>query len=106
MCVKLCYFLDSVPSQWNQQQQLCQFQEIQVTVCFTNRKGASQKWHNKTKWFSSWFCLIILHENKQGKSEGFDGCDQPSKSCLNLIQITDFFSLYDLRNLMDDLEKQ
>ena len=45
-------------------------------MCFTNGKGASQKWHNKTKWFSSWFCLIILHENKQGKSEGFDSCDQ------------------------------
>ena len=28
-------------------------------------------------------CLIILHENKQCKSEGFDSCDQPS----NLTQI-------------------
>ena len=51
------------------------------------------------------FCLIILHENKQGKSEGFDSCDQPS----NLIQ-TWFKSLIFQpiwpRNLMDDLEKQ
>ena len=105
MYVKLCYFLDSVTSQWNQQQYNCQFQEIQVTVCFTNRKGALQKWHNKTKGFSSWFCLIILHENKQGKSEGFDSCDQPS----NLTQAW-FKSLIfqPLRpwNLIDVLEKQ
>ena len=49
--------------------------------------------------------LIILHENKQGKSEGFDSYDQPS----NLIQ-TWFTSLIFQpiwpRNLMDDLEKQ
>ena len=31
-------------------------------MCFINRKGASQKWQNQTKWFSSWFCFIILHE--------------------------------------------
>ena len=60
-----------------------------------NRKGASQKWHNKTKWFSSWFCLIILHENKQGKSGGFDSCDQPSNLTETWFKSL-IFSPYDL----------
>ena len=106
MYVKLCYFSYSVSSQWNQQQYNCQFQlEIQVTVCFTNRKGASQEWHDKTKWFSSWFCLIILHENKQGKSEGLDSCDQPNNLTQTWFKSLIFQPIWP-RNVMDDLEKQ
>ena len=49
-------------------------------------------------------CLIILHEYKQGKSEGFDSCDQPSNQ-FKLYSNQIFQPIWP-RNLMDDLEKQ
>ena len=49
--------------------------------------------------------LIILHVNKQGKSEGFDNCNQPSNLIQTLFKSLIFQPIWP-RNLMDDLEKQ
>ena len=47
----------------------------------------------------------FLHENKQGKSEGVDNCDQPSNLIQTLFKLLIFQPIWP-RNLMDDLEKQ
>ena len=53
-----------------------------------------------------WFYLIILHENKHGKSKGFvDICDQPSNLTQILFKSLIFQPIWP-RNWMDDLEKQ
>ena len=49
--------------------------------------------------------LIILYENKQGNSEGFDSCDQPSNLTQTWFKSLIFQPIWP-RNLMDDLEKQ
>ena len=48
---------------------------------------------------------MILHENKQGKSEGFDSCDQPSNLTPAWFKSLIFQPIWP-RKLMDDLEKQ
>ena len=54
---------------------------------------------------TSWFCFTILHENKQGKSEGFDSSDQSNNLIKTLFKSLIFKAIWP-RNLINDLEKQ
>ena len=106
MYVKLCYFLDSVSSQWNQQQYNCvnikksRSQCVSLTEKVLHRNNIIQL--NDSQ---GGFYLIILNEKKQGKSEGFDSCDQPSNLTQTWFKSLIFQPIWP-RKFMDDLEKQ